>query len=122
MTVDASQLLLDVYNAVAEVGRNVTVTVYTDTYNTTSGKTTRTPASYTVLSSPLYNQNRSIVTDTQPRGTANLLVPASGVTFSLVAGSKVLAGAKAYTVTTVERLEIGSTLLAYVLTLQDGSP
>jgi hypothetical protein len=122
MTVDASQLLLDVYNAVAEVGRTVTVTTYSDTYSTTTGKTTRTATDHSVLASPLYSQTRGVTADSQPRGSAQLLIPASGLTFTLQVGAKVTVGSKVYTVTVVGRLEIGTTLLAYELTLQEGAP
>lgn len=122
MTVDAAQILADVYSATAEVGRTVTITTYADVYSTTTGKTTRTPTTYSVLASPLYSQTRGMAADSQPRGSGQMLIPASGLTFALEVGSKVTVGAKVYTITVVGRLEIGSTLLAYELTLQEGAP
>ena len=122
MTVDVTQLLADVYSGVSEVGRSVSITSYADTYNPATGNTTRTPTTYTILASPLYNQNRGVATDSQPRGSAQLVIPAQGVTFAIQAGQKVTVGSKVYTITVVGRLEVGTTLVAYELTLQEGAP
>lgn len=122
MTVDVTQLLADVYSGVSEVGRTVSITSYADTYNPATGNTTRTPTTYTILASPLYNQNRGVATDSQPRGSAQLVIPAQGVTFAIQAGQKVTVGSKVYTITVVGRLEVGTTLVAYDLTLQEGAP
>lgn len=121
MTVDVTQLLADVYSGVSEVGRSVSITSYADSYNPATGITTRTPTSYTLLASPTYNQARSIGTDSQPRGTAQIVVPAQGVTFAIQAGQKVTIGSQVYTITVVGRLELASTLIAYELTLQEGA-
>jgi hypothetical protein len=122
MSVDVTQLLADVYSGVAEVGRSVTITSYADTYSPTTGNTTRTPTTYTLLASPPYNQSRGVTTDSQPRGSAQLVIPAQGVTFTIQAGQKLTTGGKVYTITVVGRLEVGSTLIAYELTLQEGAP
>lgn len=122
MSVDPTQVLAEVYSGVAEVGRTVSITAYADTYSPVTGNTTRTPTTYSVLASPLYNQSRSITNDSQPRGTAQIIIPAQGVTFTLQAGQKVTVGSKVYTITVVGRLELVTTLLAYELTLQEGAP
>lgn len=122
MSVDPSQVLAEVYSGVAEVGRTVTVTAYADTYSPTTGNTTRTPTTYSLLASPIYNQQRGVTTDSQPRGSAQIIIPAQGVTFTLQAGQKVQVGTVAYTITVVGRLELQSTLIAYELTLQEGAP
>jgi len=122
MTVDVTQLLADVYSGVSEVGRSVSITSYADTYNPGTGNTTRTPTTYTLLASPPYNQSRGVTNDSQPRGTAQLVIPAQGVTFAIQVGQKVTIGTKVYTITVVGRLEVGTTLIAYELTLQEGAP
>lgn len=63
MSVDPTQVLAEVYSGVAEVGRTVSITAYADTYSPVTGNTTRTPTTYSVLASPLYNQSRSITND-----------------------------------------------------------
>jgi hypothetical protein len=122
MSVDVTQLLADVYAATAEVGRSVTITAYADSYDVATGNTTRTPTNYTVLASPPYNATRGVDADSQPRGTAQIVIPAQGVTFTIQAGQKLATGGKVYTITVVGRLEVGSTLVAYELTLQEGAP
>lgn len=122
MTVDVTQLLADVYSGVSEVGRTVSITSYADTYDPATGNTTRTPTTYTLLASPPYNKSRSVTTDSQPRGTAQLVIPAQGVTFAIQVGQKVTIGTQVYTITVVGRLEVGTTLIAYELTLQEGAP
>lgn len=120
--IDVQQLLADVQAAASEVGRLVSVTDYVDSYSPTTGKTTRTATTYSVLASPPYGQTRAFGTDSQPAGSAQIVVPAQGVTFTLRPGQKVETGGKAYTITVVGRLEVVDTLVAYELTLQEGAP
>lgn len=118
---DLVRLLADVQAAVEAAGRMVTVTTYSDAYNEATGKTTRTEQSYSVLASPPYGQARGMTTDSQPRGSAQMIVPASAVTFALRPGQKVSTGGRHYTITVVGRLELKDQLIAYELTLQEGS-
>ena len=123
MTVDADSVLEKVVAAVQAVGRTVSLTTYVDTYSTATGKTTRTATTMSVLASPPLAQERSVDTDSQPRGSSRMIVPVqAALTSAPVVGCKVSTGGVVYTATAVSRLEIGDTLLAYALTLQQGAP
>jgi hypothetical protein len=122
MTVDTTQLLADVLGAVSEVGANVSITTFADVYSTATGKTTRTPSNYTVLASPLYGNQKQIGTDGRMTATAQLLLPASAVSFTLAAGAKVTAQGRVWTVQQITTHAIAATVLAYELTLTEGAP
>lgn len=122
MAIDANQILADVVSAVAEVGRTVTLTDYVDTYSTATGKNTRVATDYTVQASPPYSQDRSFGGDSQPSGSVQMVVPASGLTVTLRPGQSITFDSRVYMITGVVRLEIGSTLLAYECTLSQGGP
>jgi hypothetical protein len=100
----------------------VSITSYADTYNPATGKTTRTPSTYTVLASPLYGNQKQIGTDGRMTATAQLLLPASAVLFTLAAGAKVTAQGRVWTVQQITTHAIAATVLAYELTLTEGAP
>ena len=122
MSLDTTQLLADVLGAVSEVGASVTITTFADVYSTTTGKTTRTTTNYTVLGSPLYGNQKLLGTDGRMTAAAQLLLPASAVTFTLAVGAKVAAQNRVWTVQQITTHAIASTVLAYELALTEGAP
>lgn len=122
MTVNGPAIAQKVYDAVVRVGRTVTLTNYSATYSTTTGKTTRTATAYTVQASPPYTKRREVGTESQPRGGAAMVIPALNLTAAPIVGSKVVTGGISYTVTAVTTHEIADTTLAYELDLQQGAP
>lgn len=121
MSLDTTQLLADVLSAVNEVGATVTVTTFADTYSTTTGKTTRTATAHSVMASPLYGNQKQVATDGRMTAQAQMLLPASVVTFSLAPGAKVTVAGRVWTVQLVTTHTAGSTILAYELALTEGA-
>lgn len=119
--IDTTQLLADVLAAVNEVGATVTVTTFADTYSTATGKTTRTATTHSVLASPLYSSSKQLANDNRTPAQAQMLLPASVVTFSLVPGAKVTVSGRVWTVQRVTTHTAGSTVVAYELELSEGA-
>ena len=122
MSVNGPSIAQKVYDAVVKVGRTATLTNYSATYSTSTGTTTRTATSYTVQVSPPYQKQRQATGDSQPRGTAAMVIPALNLEAAPIVGSKIVTGGISYTVRAVTTHEIASTTLAYELELEQGAP
>jgi hypothetical protein len=120
--IDAASVLLEVVDAVAQVGAPVVLTSYVDTFNAATGKTTRTATQQTVMASPLYASSKTLAQDTREPASAQLLMPASGLTTPPRNGSKIAVASRVFTVQQVTTHTVGATILAYELSLSEGAP
>lgn len=120
--IDATSIMLQVLDAVAQVGATVTVTTYADVYNNATGKTTRTATQRSVLASPLYNASKPLSSDTREPGTSSVILPASGLGFVPQNGNKLTVAGRVYSVVRVVTHTLQSSVLAYELELTEGAP
>lgn len=120
--IDAASVLLQVVDAVAQVGAPVTLTSYADTFNAATGKTTRTATQQTVMASPLYSSTKTLAGDTREPARSQMVVPASGLTTAPRNGSKIAVASRVFTVVQVTTHMLGTTVLAYELDLSEGAP
>ena len=120
--IDAASVLLQVVDAIEQVGAPVTLTSYVDTFNQSTGKTTRVATQQTIMASPLYASSKAIAPDTREPARSQLIMPASGLTTAPRNGSKITVAARVFTIVQVTTHTLGATVLAYELELSEGAP